>query len=248
MNFEESAKPLSHQSSSEVGVLVIHGITSTPGSMSYICESLIEAGYNVECPLLPGHGTRWEDMEGVYWWEWVMAMERSLAVLSRRCSKVFVCGLSLGGGIGLYMAAHHPELRGIFLFNHLCVMKKTLLVHLAPYIRHLVRSVDNISGDIKDPVPVEPAYPRLSSFAGCQTIDFTEHIQRKLKLVTVPLLVFKSREDHVIPFESATRTFEGVSSKDKELVCLDNSYHVVTMDHDKVAMMKKSLEFIARLS
>jgi carboxylesterase len=146
------------------------------------------------------------------------------------------------------MAANHPELRGIFVFNHLCTYKKTILTIVAPYVHRIVRSVPAISGDIKDSAVTEPAYSRLSSFAGCQSIELTEHLQRKLKLITVPLLVFKSRGDHIIPLESATRTIEGVSSKDKELVWLENSYHVVTMDFDKEPMLKKSLEFIARLS
>ncbi len=247
MEFKQASKPISHVSHSNVGVLVIHGITSVPGSMEYVCRRYIEQGYNVECPLLPGHGTVWQDMQNVFWWDWVFAMEQALDSLSRRCSKVFVCGLSLGGGIGAYLATYHPELSGLLLYNHLAQVEMTLLARLAPIARLIVRSVPAIGGDLKDSGANEPAYARLSAQGGWQSIVFSRELQKKLSNITVPTIIFKSREDHVVPLESATLTFDNIASKDKELVWLENSYHVVTMDFDKEIMMDRSLAFVKRL-
>ena len=44
------------------GVLVIHGFTGNPGSMRGLAEALAAAGFTVDLPRLPGHGTKVEDM------------------------------------------------------------------------------------------------------------------------------------------------------------------------------------------
>src|SRR3954451_14630769 len=43
------------------GVLLVHGFTGTPMSLRPWGEHLAAAGFAVRCPLLPGHGTRWQD-------------------------------------------------------------------------------------------------------------------------------------------------------------------------------------------
>ena len=44
------------------GALVLHGFTGNPNSMRGIAEALAAAGFAVELPLLPGHGTSVQDM------------------------------------------------------------------------------------------------------------------------------------------------------------------------------------------
>ena len=44
------------------GVLVLHGFTGNPSSVRGVAEQLADAGLTVELPLLPGHGTAIEDL------------------------------------------------------------------------------------------------------------------------------------------------------------------------------------------
>lgn len=43
-------------------VVLLHGFTSTPASVRAWAEGLAAGGSPVSVPLLPGHGTRWEDL------------------------------------------------------------------------------------------------------------------------------------------------------------------------------------------
>ena len=45
-----------------VGVLVSHGFTGSPFSMRPWAQHLADAGYTVRLPRLPGHGTRWREL------------------------------------------------------------------------------------------------------------------------------------------------------------------------------------------
>src|SRR3954447_8334392 len=92
------------------GALVLHGFTGNPGSMRGLAEAFAAAGYHVEMPLLPGHGTTVDDMLTTGWSDWSAAADAAYATLSARCSKVIVAGLSMGGSLTLWLAGQHPEI------------------------------------------------------------------------------------------------------------------------------------------
>jgi len=54
--------------------------------------------------------------------------------------------------------------------------------------------------------------------------------------------------NHVLPVRNATLLMEKAASRDKELVMLENSYHVATLDHDAELIVSKCLAFVARIA
>ena len=60
------------------GVLVLHGFTGNPQSMRPLAQALAAAGFTVELPLLPGHGTSVEDLIPTRWEDWSGAAEAQL--------------------------------------------------------------------------------------------------------------------------------------------------------------------------
>ena len=59
------------------GALVLHGFTGTPQSMRGLAEAFAAAGYAVELPLLPGHGTSVDDMATTTFADWSEAVARA---------------------------------------------------------------------------------------------------------------------------------------------------------------------------
>ena len=66
------------------GVLLVHGFTGTPMSMRPWGEHLAAAGFAVRCPLLPGHGTRWQDCNESTHGQWTTAVEDAFDELGGR--------------------------------------------------------------------------------------------------------------------------------------------------------------------
>src|SRR5580658_3749695 len=79
------------------GVLVLHGFTGCPQSMRPLAEAFADAGFSVELPLLPGHGTGVEDLVPMRWPDWMAAAEAAYLDLAARCDRTVVAGLSMGG-------------------------------------------------------------------------------------------------------------------------------------------------------
>src|SRR2546430_17496291 len=57
----------------DAAVLLLHGLTGTPVDMHYMKDALVADGYRVSSPLLPGRGTRPEDMFSLSWVDWMSA-------------------------------------------------------------------------------------------------------------------------------------------------------------------------------
>ena len=77
-------------------VVLLHGFTGTPGQFRMMGRFLNDHGYTVHAPLLPGHGTRLEDMATVTRHDWLDAARRAVDEY-RRHEGVHVVGLSMGG-------------------------------------------------------------------------------------------------------------------------------------------------------
>ena len=103
---------------SDIGILLLHGFTGSPASMRPWADFLTKKGLTVAVPRIPGHGTRWQDLNRVRWQEWTGCAEQELRKLKAQSSRVFIFGLSMGGANTLFTAANSDiNISGIVLVN-----------------------------------------------------------------------------------------------------------------------------------
>ncbi|OHD55577.1 MAG: hypothetical protein A2Y33_00925 [Spirochaetes bacterium GWF1_51_8] len=246
MELYRNVKPVSIAGKSDIGVLVSHGFTSTPQSQEYMIERYADAGFHVECPVLPGHCTQWQDLNKVRYTDWLDTLKASLDMLKSRVKFIAMEGLSMGGTATLYFAMNFPEIKAAVVVNH-ALWLGSPLIPLSPLLKYIMPSVPAIAGDLKDTSAREYAYDRTPIGGISQLWKLCKLVIRSHDKLTIPLLIFKSEEDHILPVKNAVYTYEKAASKDKELVWLKNSYHVAILDFDKELIADKSIEFIKRV-
>jgi carboxylesterase len=231
-----------------IGVLLVHGFTGSPASLKPWGQALAERGYAVEVPLLPGHGTRWQDLNGVSWTDWYDEATAAFDRLRDACEAVVVGGMSMGGSIALRLAEERGgEVSGIVLVNPFLASSRKELVAL-PVLKYVVPSLRGVVNDIKKPGQDEHGYPRLPLKGLAAVTEMWKVVVPDLPRVTQPLLYFRSATDHVIDQSSSPTVLRGVASVDVEERLLDNSYHVATLDHDADRIHAESAEFVARVT
>jgi len=235
--------PFSFGSNRKVGVLLIHGFTSTPESHLEFGKFLAKAGLTVECPLLSGHATTWQEMAKTPYTAWLKDVEDAYLKLRKKCKKVFVTGLSMGGVLALYLAERHPEIAGVIPVNNVMIFRDIRLLFIG-LLKKLLPSTPAIASDLKDKTRKELAYDRTPTASVHELLKLARVVKKDLKKVTQPILMFKSKNDHVVPRVSAPYTYNHVGSASKELIWLEESYHVATMDVERHIIFKESLEFI----
>jgi len=226
------------------GVLLVHGFTGTPMSMRPWGEHLAKEGFAVRCPLLPGHGTRWQDANLATHDQWTTAVGAAFDALSAECDQVFVAGLSMGGTLATRFAEQRPgDLAGLLLVNP-ALLTQRLDAKLLPLIARLTGSWAPIASDIKKPGVVELAYPKLPTRAMMQLRGLWALTRADLPRVTAPTIVFHSAEDHVVEPINTRVLLDGISSTDTTEVVLRDSYHVATLDNDAPLIFTGSVDWI----
>lgn len=229
-----------------VGVALIHGFTGSPKSMKPWAKYLQKKGLSVEVPRLPGHGTRWQDMNATKWEDWYAEADRSVRKLQERCDTVFVMGLSMGGSLCLRLAENRNDIAGVVVINPAVHTERPDRFAL-PALRWLVPAFPGISNDIKKPDTDEGAYDKIPLQAAYSMTRLWGAVKSDITKVDVPLLLFRSVEDHVVEPSNAAWIMANVASSDKEEVVLYDSYHVATIDNDAPQIYSKSLDFVKRV-
>ncbi|WP_344875162.1 alpha/beta hydrolase [Allokutzneria multivorans] len=241
------AEPFAHEGSDDIGVLLCHGFTGTPHSMRPWAEHLAAEGFSVRVPLLPGHGTRWQDMNRTRWQHWYDRLDTHFGQLSARCRSTFVFGLSMGGTLALRLAQRHgAEVAGLALVNpSLTTLQRG--ARLVPLLSKVWPSVAGIADNIAKPGVHEVAYDRTPLRAAASLQQLWGVVRDDLGRVQQPLLLFRSAVDPVVPAISSRLLLDGVTSDDVTEVVLPDSYHVATLDHDAPTIFAASTEFARRV-
>ena len=229
-----------------IGCLLVHGLTSTPQSMRPLAQALVERGIDVEGILLPGHGTRPEDLSGIAWPDWYAAVAAGVASLRARCDRVFVLGQSVGGTLALRAAAREP-VDGVITLAAVAYMRDWRLPFLSLLIP-VVRWNRRAANDIARPGAVDVgSYDRMPLTTVQQLVDLVRQVRIDLPKVQVPALILHAKVDHVVDPGNAPYIYERLASKTKELVRLNNSYHVISLDNDLDLVVDRCVRFMRKI-
>lgn len=228
-------------------VLLCHGFTGSPRSMRPWAQHLEKDGFRVAVPRLPGHGTTWQEMNTTEWTDWYAVVEREFVRLRSECDQVFVAGLSMGGCLALRLAEQHgDEVQGIAVVNP-AVMSANPQLKAVPVLRRVLPSLDGIASDIAMPQVKEGGYDRTPLDALHSMMQMWPEVHAGLAAIDQPLVLYRSRVDHVVDPSSGQAIMAGISSTDKTEIILERSYHVATMDYDAETIFAGSSAFFSRV-
>ena len=252
-----------------IGVLLVHSLGGSPAELRFVAQALARSGYTVHCPVIPGlaGGT---DVSGLSrWTDWYSAVEAAHAALAAQCEVVLVGGLSAGSILALRLAAMRPDkVQGLMLFAptlepngwaipwyfkffHLVRERFTArLFHFqqrAPYgikderIRKFV--MDSFASGQR---PIEDLFGR----GGIMVFEFlrlVREVRRLLGSIRQHTLIFHPRHDDQSDLANAM-TLQRKLAGTVEVCVLDDSYHMVTLDRQRVYVVDRTIDFTHRLT
>jgi len=250
------------------GVLLVHGLCGTPTEMRFIANGLAREGYTVHCPQLAGHCGSEADLKATSWQDWYKSAEQGLMELSARCDRVFVGGLSTGAILGLLLAARHADrVAGLTLYSptlwlngrHIPWYARLFRLVSARPVANLFRFPAPLEFGIKDrrlrdfitkalAAPGAPTVPCTTpGIAVLERQRLVEAVLPFVPAIKTPVLMLHPREDDYAHLSNAAYLQEHLSGP-VDLVVLEDSYHLITIDRQRGVVLERTLAFLARLA
>jgi carboxylesterase len=251
-----------------VGFLLMHGLGGTPIELRFVAQGLNRAGYTVLCPLTAGHGGSDLLLSTSSWKDWVASAEAALDRLRETCDHVIIGGLSAGSIVALHVAAkRQDDIAGMVLYSPTFwpngwaipwyfpafrLIKQKWLANLislserAPYgikddrIRRFVLESLQSGGR-----PLTEIFGRR----GGTVFEFgklTAAARRLLPELRLPTFVCHARQDDQSNLSNAMVVQQNVKGP-VEMLVLEDSYHMITLDRQRALVVDRTLAYVERL-
>ena len=247
-------------------VLLFHGMTGSPFEMKKLGRALYNADFDVYCSCLPGHGTSPVNIKEVKWTDWYEDSMTRYIELKNSYDEVYTGGLCLGAVIALCIAAKYSEVNGVLALSTTLYLDGTTIpwynflmplgVHtiLRYYYSFPEREPYGLKNEVlrkkiaalqrKNTVALDN-YPMSCIY---ELLKMSRFARQNMRKVTSPVLIMHAREDDLTGTRSADFVYNHISSKIKEYIKLENSYHLIVMDNERDFVFEKSIEFLNCLS
>lgn len=262
-----------HGVHSRTGVLLIHGLTGTPNEMRILARGLNNAGFTVYAIQLAGHCGNLDDLLSTGKDDWLTSVRDGADKLSCHVDKIIVGGLSMGAVLALALAEERPaQIAGVMalsttfrhdgwsmpiytrlafvlpLFRALGLGRGKMFLEQPPYgikdamLRKRIVSQMNAGDSSEAGLPGNPFWSVVEMQA------LSSYVQKNLDLIRCSCLVIHANEDDIASVKNASKIMKGVQSAPVELILLDDSYHMITIDRERRKVIKHCIDFSVRIS
>ena len=255
-----------HESKCKRAVLLFHGMTGSPYEMKKMGKALFDADFDVFCYCLPGHGTSPINIKTVRWQDWYDDSVLHYKELTQKYNEVYLGGLCLGAVLAIAIAQEYQNVRGIVSLSttlfldgwtipwynffmpigvHTILRYYYSFPEREPYglknetLRRKIAALQKRNTEALDNYPMSCIY---------ELLKFSKQTQKNIAKVTAPILLMHAKEDDLTSTKSAEFVYRNISSKTKNYIKLENSYHLIVMDYERDYVFEKSIEFFNSLS
>ena len=217
------------------GILYIHGYTSTPHSMRPLAEALLHHTYYTNVPLLAGHGTNPIDMGQSTYQDWYQSVKTAYLRMAPACDNVIVIGQSLGALLTTMLAHEFPTIDSVIML--VPAFYPPAIINLTPILSPLLKALQiktmySVGGDVNKDDAYEVAYNRIHVNAPLELFRACRIARKKLPQLKQPIVVIGSENDHVLSTDGIDRAYSTITSINKQITWLQNTYHVASLDND----------------
>lgn len=237
-----------------LGALIIHGFSGTPGCFGNLTGQIKSLGLPYRAPILSGHGEKTPDaLKGVNWQEWILDCERAMLEVLTEAEKVVIIGHSMGGCIGLNLAADHREhIDSLIVAGGSPVTVSPFgpgrpLHFLAPIFLKTKKQW------VTTPIFTDPEYARYDTRyawvpveAFFPLFDLIKVTRKRLPEVNIPILILHSKNDTTNSPEGVDVLINNISTpKDqKQLVWFERTEHEMFLDCEQEDVIRTVVEYI----
>jgi len=245
-------------------VLMLHGFGDTPQTVARQAQALHLQGFSVHAPLLPGHGRSLRAFRASNAAQWHAAARDAYRALCDTHDAVSIVGLSMGGALATSLAAEAERAAATGAPGW---RAPSAVVLVAPFLEvsargRLLTTIWPLWSLVRAWIPGRAEASIRDPRARAASLGYglsTPRLLHQLRLVVdaahravpqlrAPTLMICSTADYRVPREAAQRAFARLESAEKQLLWMEQSGHVLTVDYDADRVTAAMLDWLERHS
>jgi carboxylesterase len=249
-----------------VGFLLVHGLGGTPVELRYVAQGIARAGYTVSCCQLAGHCSTVETLRNSTPEQWYASVEAAHDRLKEHCDVIIAGGLSMGAILAAQLAQNRPEgIQGLAFYAPTLWLNGWSMPWHSRILRYIRPTPFNIKMTLPEHEPyglkdervralvVQSMQGKDSSEAGvfCTPVRCFSHfnalcdrVKPRLKEIKAPSLIMHPRDDDIADIDNAYYLQRALGGR-VEMVVLEDSYHIITLDRQRQVVVERSIAFAA---
>jgi carboxylesterase len=239
---------------SQASVLLIHGLSGTPYEMRHLGERLSAAGLRCLGVRLAGHGQSPQELGATNHHNWYQSVVQGCERLREFGDPIVVVGQSAGAVLAARLAIEQRAavsavvlLAPAFFLPRWQRLALFLVGQAGPWASRIY--LHSAGADIHD-AAARQIHPRMELMplgAALSLSQLAAQVRPRLSRLVQPVLLIHSRGDHVCPFaQNVDLVMGSVGTRNKRLVALSESYHIVSVDTEKERVALEVLDFVRR--
>lgn|SRR5699024_38727 len=227
-------------------VLLLHGFTGHTADVRMLGRFLEKKGYTSHAPIYRGHGLPPEELlkaNPAQWWDDVEQAYKHLKNLGYE--EIAVCGLSLGGVLGLKLA-YSEKVKGVvpmctpMFFDNETQLSQGFKRFATEYKQLQEKEDRTIEREVTTLIDdSETLFEQISAFI--------RDVSSQVDTIYTPTFVVQARNDEMINTDSATYIYNNVETDEKSIKWYEESTHVITLGKEKEQLHNDIFQFLESL-
>lgn len=238
---------------SSPSIMLLHGLTGMPSMLRPLVRALEAEKMKVVTPTIAGHCSTTAELAKTSLEEWITSVETPFLELTERDGPIFIGGISLGGLLSLELSLRYPDkVRGCILMATPLDLPRWLktaffCIHASP-ARFLYKGQKRWDKGILDPMGRKEfeCYDYFPFRSIQNLFKLRSQVIKRLSHLTVPLLAIHSTGDKTVPYSSIEVIRKHYHGPYLEVVTLEKSQHVITLDLERNILAAACSRFIHR--
>jgi len=248
-------------------VLLLHGMTGGPIELAQFGKYIHKKGYDVYCPVIPGHCRGIEEIRSATWQDWHVFALNQFDELNKKYEEVYVSGICLGAVLAFDIAQERPkDVAGVgglsttlfldgwgnpwfkFLFplGLYTVLKFFYsFPESEPYGTKNERIRKQVVKILKEDPSILDCFPMVSIK---ELLSLSGFVRKNVHKISTPFILLHSTLDDITSLKSSDFIFINASSKIKQYIELKDSYHLIIRDNERRLVFEKTVNFFDEIS
>ncbi len=244
----------------KAGVLLIHGFGGNISEVRPMADFLAKRGFKTLCPKLDGHTGNRKDFAQSRYKGWIKSAEIGFKELKSECEEIIIVGFSMGGLIGVNLAAKHKVIAlGTLSTPIYCLNSKRILGNIKGDVLKFFKGLCNKAsdkntyeqnsrqqkngqrGNVNSYLQAIRVTPISAFLSFTKLLRLTKPLFGK---INCPIFIAQGLKDDAVSKESAEYIYNSVSSKKKRIKYYENSSHMICSDIDSRKVFSDFKAFI----